>query len=69
MDEAFQKCADKDPILANAISMSAQQQKRINARLRATLEHIFALEGYTGISDIGQKGKDSQSGMAEEALE
>ncbi|KAF8479455.1 hypothetical protein JB92DRAFT_3277834 [Gautieria morchelliformis] len=53
MDEAFQKCADKDLILANAISMSAQQQKRINARLRATLEHIFALEGYTGISDIG----------------
>ncbi|KAF8528249.1 hypothetical protein JB92DRAFT_2697435, partial [Gautieria morchelliformis] len=44
-----------DLLMAKALMEFTSDQKRVNAHVRATLKHIYELEGYTGEMGIGQR--------------
>jgi hypothetical protein len=56
LQATIKKLEGTEPLLAKAVTEFASDQKRVNSCLRATLEDIYQLEGYTGDHDIGQKG-------------
>jgi len=55
LDSAIKLCTQNDPLLAAAISEFAHECKCINRNLQVTLGHIYALQGFSGDSRIGQK--------------